>query len=235
MSKNHGKLLEIERNTRGQSIATCERWYEERNIQLTTSNFGAVIKRKKKIHPKLILNTILGSKSTKRSPKQCIWGNENETKAVDQYCKLKKAEGCPVTVCAQVGFVVHPVYPWLEASPDFLIGDRKEASQYGIGEVKCPFSKREMTIEEACAADKTFLIFCNAKATIKQSHAYYYQVQGIMATLQTIWSDFVVLTNQDLHVDRIYFDNDFWEIKMLPELNSFYFEYLAPELQDKKE
>ena len=87
-------------------------------------------------------------------------------KAVDQYYKLKKAEGYAVTVCAQVGFVVNPVYPWLGASPDFLIGDCKEPSPYGIGEVKCPFSKRETSIEEACAADKTFyLAFCSGKVS----------------------------------------------------------------------
>ena len=229
LSKTHGQLLEIEKNTRGQS--TCEQWYEERNIRLTASNFGSVIKRRKSIYPKSILSHILGSKVNMHSPKQCIWGNENELKAVDKYYKLKKEDGCPVTMFAQVGFVVNPEYPWLGASPDFLIGDSKEASPYGIGEVKCPFSKREMTIEEACATDKTFyLTFCNGKVTLKQNHAYYYQVQGIMATLRTKWSDFIVLTNKDLHVERIYFDSVFWEGKMLPELTSFYFQYLAPKL-----
>ena len=204
---------------------------EERNIRLTASNFGSVIKRRKSIYPKSILSHILGSKVNMHSPKQCIWGNENELKAVDKYYKLKKEDGCLVTVCAQVGFVVNPEYPWLGASPDFLIGDSKEASPYGIGEVKCPFSKREMTIEEACATDKTFyLTFCNGKVTLKQNHAYYYQVQGIMPTLRTKWSDFIVLTNKDLHVERIYFDSVFWEGKMLPELTSFYFQYLAPKL-----
>ena len=65
--------------------------------------------------------------------KQCLWGNNNEMKAIDQYYKLKKAEGFPVTVCAQIGFVLNPEYPWLGASPDFLIGDSKEESKYGIG------------------------------------------------------------------------------------------------------
>lgn len=90
---------------------------------LAASNFCAVIKRKKKIHPNSIL-----SKSTKPSPKQCIWGNENKIKAVDQYY----FEGCRVTVCAQVSFVANPVQPWLGTSPDFLTGYSKEASQYGI-------------------------------------------------------------------------------------------------------
>jgi hypothetical protein len=102
------------------------------------------------------------------------------------------------------------------------------------GAVKCPFSKREMKIEEACA-DKAFYLFSyNGKVTIKHNHTYYYQVQGIMATLQIKWSDFVVLTNKHLHIERIYCDADFWEREMLPELNSFYFKYLAPEVHGEK-
>ena len=80
LGKNHGQLLEIEKNTRGQS--TCAQWNEERNIWLTASNFGAVAKRRKKLHPKSILNTALMSNATMKSPKQCIWGNENEMKAL---------------------------------------------------------------------------------------------------------------------------------------------------------
>ena len=50
-----------------------------------------------------------------------------------------------------------------------------------------------------------------------------------MATLDVSWYGFVVFTNVDLHVERIYFDNDFWQ-KVVPELNSFYSEYMLPEL-----
>ena len=42
--------------------------------------------------------------------------------------------------------------------------------------------------------------------------------------------DFVVYTKNALHVERIYFDTKFWETKMLPELTSFYFDYLASKL-----
>ncbi len=31
-----------------------------------------------------------------------------------------------------------------------------------------------------------------------------------MATLQLTWSDFVVFTNKDLHVERIYFNHDLY-------------------------
>jgi hypothetical protein len=47
------------------------------------------------------------------------------------------------------GFIVNPNFPWLGASPDFLINDSNEqASSLGLGEVKCPYSKRGSTIKE---------------------------------------------------------------------------------------
>ena len=75
--------------------------------------------------------------------------------AVQKYFKTKKLQGKHVNVCAQVGFIVNPVYPWLGASPDFFIRDLQEESQFGIREVKCPFAKRQMSLEEACE-DKKF-------------------------------------------------------------------------------
>ena len=57
----------------------------------------------------------------------------------------------------------------------------------------------------------TTIVHCFA---IKQ-HAYYCQLQGLMATAQIQWCNFVVLTNTDLYVESVYFDNDLWERKMV--------------------
>ena len=61
---------------------------------------------------------------------------------------------------------------------------------------------------------------------LKQNYSYYYQVQECLATLTLKWSDFVVFTKKDLHIERIYFDKELWEKTMLPQLSEFYFEYL---------
>ena len=121
----------------------------------------------------------------------------------------------------------------LGASPDFFIRDLQEESQFGIGEVKCPFAKREMSLEEACEDKKFYLMNTNGKVTLKPNHLYYHQLHGSMATLQLKWSDFVVYTKNALHVERIQFDTKFWETKMLPELTSFHFDYLASKLHNK--
>ena len=153
--------------------------------------------------------------------------------AVQKYFKTKKSQGKHVNVCTQVGFIVNPVYPWLGASPDFLIRDLQEESQFGIGEVKYPFAKREMSLQEACEDKKFYMMNTKGKITLKPNHLYYYQLQGSIATLQLKWSDFVVCTKNALHIERIYFDTKFWETKMLPELTSFCFGYLASKLHNK--
>ena len=130
-------------------------------------------------------------------------------------------------ICSQCGFIVNPVFPWLGASPDFLVNDVQETSPFGNVEIKCPFSKKDTCIEQACEDQNFFLGLSNGKVSLKKKHVYYYQLQGLMATLQLQWSDFVVFTNQDMHVERVCFDHDFWERTMLPELNSFYCNYLS--------
>ena len=73
----------------------------------------------------------------------------------------------------------------------------------------------------------------DGKVILKPNYPYYYQLQGSMATLQLKWSDFAVFTRNALHVERIYFDTEFWETKMLPELTSLYFDFLASNMHNK--
>ena len=66
---------------------------------------------------------------------------------------------------------------------------------------------------------------------LKRNHAYFYQIRGSMATLQLQWCDFVVYTKNYLFIERINFDSSLWEKTMVPELTSFYFEYVSPKLK----
>ena len=88
-------------------------------------------------------------------PAPCKWGLDKEENAIKAYYSSKKQEGKTVSVCSRCRFVVNPTSPWLGASPDFLVSDITEVNHLGIGEVKCPYAKRDMTIKEACQ-DNTF-------------------------------------------------------------------------------
>jgi len=54
------------------------------------------------------------------------------------------------TVIAEFGLIIHPNWPWLGCSPDGLVYDIERRNVVGCIEIKCPDSKRDLTIEECC-------------------------------------------------------------------------------------
>ena len=46
-------------------------------------------------------------------------------------------------------------YPWLGASPDFLVIDNSTEMPFGIGEIKFPDSKKDVSIDESCKGPVT--------------------------------------------------------------------------------
>ena len=146
--KTEEQIISIECNTRGQSDNNL--WFEERRLRLTASNFGLVLKRRESIFPKSILTkqfTLVNS--TTETPKPCLSGQSNEQNAITKYLeKCNHDEQC-IKACVQCGLVVNAEAPWLRGNPDCFLHDPSEEKPYGIGEVKCPFSKKDMTIEDA--------------------------------------------------------------------------------------
>ena len=88
-----------------------------------------------------------------------------------------------------------------------------------------PASKADLTITEAGHDKSFFLELKDDEIELKRNHIYY-QCQDVMAICQLSWLDFVVFTNNDLHVERILFDEHELVTDMLPELTALYFSYL---------
>ena len=151
------------------------------------------------------------------------WGLENENNAILKYQdEMLKEEDTNVRSC---GFVISPKWPWLGCSPDGIVV--KSGIPVGCIEVKCPYSIKDTSICEAVQNSKSFCLKQTENGLkLKVNHAYYYQCQGVMNILNLGWIDFVVYTNVDLHVEHIYKDVSLWEMKMLPELTSFYFSFI---------
>ena len=74
----HSEIIQIEKNTREQS--SSDKWFEERHKRLTSSNFGAVVKRRKTIFPKSLLNKIQNQSIHAKCPEPCQWGKDKERK-----------------------------------------------------------------------------------------------------------------------------------------------------------
>ena len=94
-------------------------------------------------------------------------------------------------------------------------------------EVKCPYSSRNLSPAEACENDH---VLKTNQLKLKKAHKYFAQIQGQMAIGERPWCDLVVYTFKGISVERINFDNDFWMLKLLPKLWSFYDDCVLPEI-----
>ena len=77
----------------------------------------------------------------------------------------------------------------LGASPDGLLGDGK-----GIVEFKCPYSIRNISVEEAIEANPKFYLKKNDDGVVflHKDHAYYHQVCSLIFVITNIMITFVV-------------------------------------------
>ena len=101
---------------------------------------------------------------------------------------------------------------FLAASPDGTVSTAN-GERSGLIEIKCPYSCRNMSVRDACTKMKSF--YCqlvNDQIRLKKSHHYYYQVQGAMAMADVKWCDFIVWTTNDMNIERITFDQTFWDL-----------------------
>lgn len=140
-----------------------------------------------------------------------------------KYCKDFKS--------FDVGLIVSPALPYLGATPDGKIYDPNDADQFGLLEIKCPYSWRNATMEEACQDPKFFCeqVGEDFKLKISKKEDYYAQVQGQMAISGLKWCDFVIFLSETrcLNVERIYFDEEYWSAVSL-KLKDFYFAHCLP-------
>ncbi|XP_061672472.1 syntaxin-binding protein 1b isoform X4 [Syngnathoides biaculeatus] len=204
------QCIKIEESTRDQANSTL--WHTERKKRLTASNFGAILQRKK-ITDKFLMELI----DPKRfSSVQTSYGQKNVKVAVAQYIK---STGNHVHDC---GLIVNPKFPYLGSTPDSKVCSNGIT---GLLEVKCPYSARDVTVQEANSSDSFCLGNNYGQLRLKSNHNYYYQVQGQLLTSGAEFCDFVVYTRVDLFVQRIYPNIDFME-NMLNKLSQFYFQHV---------
>ena len=130
------------------------------------------------------------------------------------------------------GMWIDPAYPQLAASPDGLVNDPTEGK--GLLEIKCPYMLRDSQPNDfsALSSSQQNSLCCKldscGRLQLKQSHAYYYQIQMQMGVVGMKFCDFVVWTCHGISIQRIYHDVPFWS-SLRNELTTFHREYMAPE------
>jgi len=228
--KTDDKEIElIERMTRGQSNNNA--WRELRSIKLTASNFKSAATRTSE--PDKLLKNIMYLSNTRKPVPALEYGHLNEPHAVADYITLKAKEGNTNCKVWEVGTIISKLRPGYGASLDRMVFDPlAKGKEKGGLEVKCPFSKRGMSVEEACL-DKNFCLAMNDEQVpkLKHGHDYFYQVQGQMFVCELKWIDFVVWFGPgNLIVDRIHFEQEWWHSFALPRIDYFYRRAFLPEV-----
>ncbi|XP_038063149.1 uncharacterized protein LOC119733854 [Patiria miniata] len=221
-------ISDIEIATRGQ--ASNIQWFRMKKGRITAS----IAKRcSGKGDPAAIVKKIItvGSPTSKPKSHHMEYGIINEGEAVSKYMKQKQDSGLNMTVM-ECGLFVHPLHGELAATPDRVV---TENCVQGLVEVKCLSASREMTPKEAILAKQTDSNFClqlkEAKPTLKEHHAYFYQVQMQMAVVGVAWCDFVIFTNAncDVLIVRVAFNEAFWT-NVQDKLLQFHKSHVLPAL-----
>lgn len=164
-----------------------------------------------------------------------MWGIEKESVAHEAFLTLLIEEGnFPNFQYSDYGFVISPEYPFLGASPDGVIvcGNDKF-----VIEIKCPYSHRYETVQQATMIDSNFPLCkdeLNGELVVKKNHPYYFQMQLQMFVVRAKAAFLVIYTLKDIFKILVPFSSSFmehniplarlfWEHCILPELFSGYF------------
>ena len=160
------------------------------------------------------------------------WGIEKEPVAKAAYLSYMTRCRHYGFECKQSGFYINPIWPHLGATPDGLIscsccGD-------GLLEIKCP--EKYKHVDPRTVQHKTFCLQPGRYGMhLSKCHDIYYQIQGQLAICERQYCDFVCWTEGGMYVERIDYDEEFFE-KMRPGLDRFFVEVMLPRiLTGKKE
>ena len=163
---------------------------------------GSIMSRRPDTPPdSLVLRILQPKKFTSNATK---YGIDNETSAIQAYTDYQQNHGHPGLVVSSSGFYINTEFPFLGATPDGSVYDPNELEQpFGVLEVKCPYSVRDLTPVEACSTPN---FYCSLDSTgelrLKENHQYYAQVQGQMAVGERMWCDFVVYTQKGCSIQQ---------------------------------
>ncbi|XP_065056838.1 uncharacterized protein LOC135685036 [Rhopilema esculentum] len=186
-------------------------WHILRKGRLTASNFGSVLKAKKAT-PSFI-KRVLGQYDLS-GVKAIHWGivNENEARKVFEQKTNLKVEDSGL---------------WLElsgilgASPDGLIDEN------ALLEIKCPYSQRDCTIEEAIRSENFYIKkYDDGVYQLKQTHDYWHQIQGQLHLTDREVCFFVVWTTKQSFIIQIKKDPAWAENLLI--LKDFYIKNMIP-------
>ncbi|XP_076124717.1 uncharacterized protein LOC143104504 [Alosa pseudoharengus] len=175
---------QVEKSTQEQS--SCVEWHQLRRCRITSTKFREVCHTRGESSAENLAKRLLGSCHQTADMRR---GLALEPVAVEEYCKVREVNHYPC------GFLIHPEAPWMGSTPDGIVYDPVGQPVFGLLEIKCP--------NVASYVDCPYIMIKDGTQTLRQSHPYYWQVQGQMLVSGCDWCDFVVYTADDMFIQRI--------------------------------
>lgn len=168
-------------------VQKTSEWHQARKFRLTASDFAAAIG----LSPYKSRQQLWREKTGRAKPfetnEAILWGEANECNAVSHY-EIEMG-----TIVRPGGFIAHPEFDWLGASPDGVVPPS------GFVECKCPYTQPHEDVP---------------------IH-YRPQVVGVAAIGNGLWCDFVSWTPGETRVWRVKDISEYWAW-MVPLLKDFW-------------
>lgn len=225
----------IEKLTRGQS-SNLE-WYESRWGAITSSmiyDVNRFINGSSKLNPDRLVKKSMGYgqryMTAPPKPKQesLKWGIAHEDSGRKAYIETQKHLHKNLTV-TETGLFVDPTFGYLRASPDGIVSCDCHGKR--LLEIKCPYSIRDMTVQEGVQAKKVpyLTTLDNGSFALKTRVNYYDQVQCAMGICGVEVCDFLVWTPKEFLILPIKFDSAHFE-QLRKSAQSFFEDHIVPEI-----
>ena len=202
--------------------------FQQRAGRITASQLKSACHTSPSKPSKSLIKTVCYPEEHKVSNAATRWGCANERKAREAYQKelCNSHEHLVVSNC---GLNVNPKWPMLGASPDgFVFCD---CCGKGVSEIKCPYTVRDCTVNEAAKTKKNFCLLTSDgdELSLDKNYPYYYQVQCQLFVCEVDYCDFVLFTTRSVYIERVL---PFWN-NAVPKALAFFSNGILPELTGK--
>ena len=180
-----------------QNQAKESAFFRHRAGRIGASVSGAVCRTNPAQPSQTLIKSICYPNLFKVNTKAVIYGCKHEADAIKAY-EAEMIKSHVDFKLSQCGLVINREYPWIHATPDFLVSC--SCCGLGCGEVKCPLCIDRCDFDSYVLKKNSCLEKVAGKFQLKRSHNYFFQVQQQLFTLpERKYNDFVVCAFDSSH------------------------------------
>lgn len=215
-------IKRIATRTKGQSQNTF--WYLYRRAVITGTIARRVIIQNLRDEPNLKLNQIISKfyKSTYTN-EAMQYGISNEVRGLKMFLKKYKKDHNDVKI-NNTGVVLHRKLPYIGGSPDGLVSCSCHVNQPVLVEIKSPYRLKSVGLHPD---GWRILEYLDNEKRLKKSHPYFNQINLYQGITQIRIGYFVVYARDEIIIDKIEFDEDFFNYQ-ITNIKKYYEKHYLP-------